>query len=129
EAKRGALAAPLAQVGDGPLEERVGERGHEAMALGHLDELGRVKEAEVGMLPAREHLDPLDLALPDRNDRLVVGEELAPADPRAQLLADRTLSAAPRPGHHAPFAHRTVQGPRWSARSPGLSSCSLVTGR
>ena len=91
------LVAPAAPVLAGPLQHEAPELDDVTRFLGQLDELPRHQHAALGVPPARERLAAEQRARAERDDRLVLEEELAvgqrAADVglEAQALAQRLL--------------------------------------
>ena len=94
--QRGAVAA-------GRGEHPVAERADQAGVLGDRDELDRVEEPAVGVLPAHERLDGGDGAALQLDDRLVDDAQLALLDPAPQLVL------GPQPREHALAEHVVEQ--------------------
>ena len=93
------------------------DRLDQAAVLGDRDELGRVEQAALGVLPADQRLEAGDLAAAEGDDRLVGEHELVALERVAQLLlelepAQRRAPASPR---------RTARSGRGRFPLPGTS--------
>ena len=73
------------------------DRLDQAALLGDRDELARVEQAALGMVPAHQRLEADDLAAAQRDDRLVVELELVAVERVAQLALDLEAAHGPRP--------------------------------
>ena len=94
----GALLVPLEDLAAGALLDPAADRLDQAAVLGDRDELGRVEQAALGVLPADQRLEAGDLAGAQADHRLVVERELVAVERVAQLAFD--LEPAHRAGPH-----------------------------
>ena len=91
----GALPVPLDDLAAGALLDPAPDRLDQAAVLGDRDELGRVEQAALGVLPADQRLEAGDLAGAQADHRLVVEGQLVAVERVAQLAFD--LEPAQRP--------------------------------
>ncbi|VXC59054.1 conserved hypothetical protein [Nocardioides sp. AX2bis] len=85
ETGAGGHPAQRGQVGEGAVEDRVGERAEQPAALGLGQEVARQQQPELGVLPAHEGLEAGDEARQCVDLRLVVDGELPGVHGVAQL--------------------------------------------
>ena len=93
------LAVPIRERARGAVHRPAAERQDQPGFLGDRDEFGRPDLAAILMDPARQRLEPRDLAGPQADQRLVVEVELVLLDRPAKLGLDR--KAPPRLGRLA----------------------------
>ena len=94
----GRCSVPLEDLPAGALLDPAADRLDQAAVLGDRDELGRVEQAALGVLPADQRLEAADLAGAEVDDRLVVERQLVAVERVAQLAFD--LEPAHRTGPH-----------------------------
>ena len=97
-ARVGALLVPLEDLAAGALLDPAADRLDQAAVLGDRDELGRVEQAALGVLPAHQRLEAADLAGAKVDHRLVVERQLVALERVPQLALD--LEPAHRAGPH-----------------------------
>ena len=92
---RVARGVPARRLGAGDAQHALADGEDRAGLLGDRDELAGRDEPALGVVPARQRLDADDLAAVERDDRLVVGDQLvAELERAAQVVLDPQASLA-----------------------------------
>ena len=114
-----------------PREDRAAERARPAGLLGERDELGGPTRPRARVVPAHERLDGDDLAVVERDDRLVLRPRARRARPRCWSSLLEPVAAQHRVVHAA--ARTPRRGPcraawrrTWRRRRRGISSSARV---
>ena len=119
----GAQLVPPRGSGGRPLLHPAPDRLDQAAVLGDRDEVGRVEQAALGVLPAHQRLEPMISPVREGDHRLVVEVELVAFERVAQLALD--LEPAQRPARISASKSCSAPGPRSLARYIAASASRI----